>query len=127
MKTLIKVGILALGLAISACASNGMSDGSLTTAGDAKLDKKGTLVLTGSGFAPNAEIAILFKTADGVESDIGYALDPAPVIDGDGNFATTWSYGRFVKKKLVAAGDYTLTVTNDDFDPLANATVTFVE
>ncbi len=127
MKTLIKISILALGLAISACASNDMSDGSLTTPGDAKLDKKGTLVLSGSGFAPNAEIAILFKTADGVESDIGYALDPAPVIDGDGNFATTWSSGRFVKKKLVAAGDYSLTVTNDDFDPLASATVTFVE
>lgn len=45
-------------------------------------------------------------TTDGVQSDIGYAVTPAPVADAKGNWTTTWSYGRFVKKKLVAEGDY---------------------
>ena len=128
MKILIKIAIIALGLTLSACASNNMYDNpSLTIDGDAKLDKKGTIILTGNGFTPNLEVAILFKTSDGVESDIGYALDPAPVADDNGNFVTTWSYGRFVKKKLISVGKYSLSITNDDFDPLTDTTITFVK
>lgn len=66
-------------------------------------------------------------TADGVESDITYALDPAPVADADGNFETTWAYGRFVAKKLVAPGEFALMATDAEFNPLTETTVTFVE
>ena len=77
--------------------------GDLSVAGDASLDKKGTLEISGTGFAAQQPILLLFTTKDGVVSDISYALDPAPKADADGNWSTIWSYGRFVKKKLVGA------------------------
>ena len=97
----------------------------ITAADLLKLDKKGKIELAGQGFTPHSEITLLLTTTDGVQSDIGYAVTPAPVADAKGNWTTTWSYGRFVKKKLVAEGDYSLIATDEDFTPLAQGTVTF--
>ena len=97
----------------------------ITAAGLLDLDKKGKIELSGQGFTPHSEITLLLTTTDGVQSDIGYAVTPAPVADAKGNWTTTWSYGRFVKKKLVAEGDYSLIATDEDFTPLAQGTVTF--
>ena len=97
----------------------------ITAVGLLELDKKGEIELFGQGFAPHSEITLLLITTDGVQSDIGYAVTPAPVADATGNWTTTWSYGRFVKKKLVAEGDYSLIATDEDFTPLAQGTVTF--
>ena len=129
MKSLITSAIVAFSLALSPLVVSGASAGeaAITAGGPAKLDKKGTLELSGSGFAPNSEIVLVFATDDGVQSDIGYALKPAPAADAGGNWKTTWSYGRFVKKKLVKAGDYTLVATDADFNPVAKAKIQFVK
>jgi hypothetical protein len=76
------------------------------------LNKKGTLTLTGTGFKPGQKLTALFQAKDGVTSDIGYALKPEPVTDETGSWSTVWSYGRFVSKKLIQKGTYTLTVTD---------------
>lgn len=94
----------------------------ITAADLLELDKKGKIELAGQGFTPHSEITLLLTTTDGVQSDIGYAVTPAPA---KGNWTTTWSYGRFVKKKLVAEGDDSLIATDEDFMPLAQGTVTF--
>lgn len=99
----------------------------LKAQGPAALDNKGVLEISGAGFEANAPVVLLFTTADGVTSDIGYALDPEPVADADGNWNTSWSYGRFVKKKLVAAGDFTLTAADDEFNELATTAIHFGE
>ncbi len=99
----------------------------IKVAGELKLDAKGVIELTGGGFAPSQKLVVLFITADGVESDIGYALEPEPVADGSGVLKTQWSYGRFVKKKLVEEGSYTLTVTDEDFNELASTEILFVK
>jgi hypothetical protein len=91
------------------------------------LNKEGTIEISGAGFAPNESVYVLFSTSDGVTSDIGYALDPEPVADADGNWVTTWSYGRFVAKGLVAAGAFDLMVTDEDFNELASVKVDFAE
>ena len=120
------MNILAAGAAL-ACLSTASFAASLTVGGTATMDKKGTIEISGSGFPASAPVTLIFATADGVESDISYALEPAPVADADGNFATTWSYGRFVKKKLVAPGEFGLMATDDEFNALTETKVTFSE
>ena len=101
--------------------------GEIKVAGELKLDKEGAVELIGKGFAPSQKLVILFTTEDGVQSDIGYALKPEPIADTSGALKTEWSYGRFVKKKLVKEGRYTLTVADEDFNELASTGVVFVK
>ncbi len=110
-----------------AAMSSGLFAQELTTASPAALDKEGVLEISGSGFEANAPVFLLFTTADGVTAEIGYALEPQPTADADGNWSTNWSYGRFVKKKLVAVGDFNMSATDDDFQELATATISFQE
>ena len=59
-----------------------------------KMSKKSEVVIMGTGFQPGQELVVLFTLQDGNQSDIGYALKPAPKADQTGSFATTWSAGR---------------------------------
>ena len=92
-----------------------------------KMSKKAKVAINGSGFKPGQEVYVVLTDKNGIESDIGYALKPAPKADGAGNWSTTWSCGRFIARKLVKAGDYKLTVTDMEYNTLTQTTVTFVE
>ncbi|GHE90808.1 hypothetical protein GCM10016455_09020 [Aliiroseovarius zhejiangensis] len=107
--------------------SSALTAQELTIQGPATLDKEGVVEISGAGFEADAPVLLLFTTADGVAAEIGYALDPQPVADADGNWTTTWSYGRFVSKKLVAPGDFNLAATDEDLNELATTTITFTE
>ena len=104
--------------------------------------KKGTPVLTvtqqvievgktvavdiiGTGFAPDQEVRILYTDADGMQTDIGYALSPQPQANKSGAFFTTWNGTEFIKAKLVRPGAFTLTATTSEFKPLAETNVFF--
>ncbi len=89
------------------------------------LDNKATAVILGVGFQPGQEVYILITDANGVQSDIEYALKPVPKADEAGTWSTTWSCGRYVKKKLVKEGAYTITAVNTMYEPLASAPITF--
>lgn len=115
--------ITTLGLLVAM--SSSLAAQELKVPASTALDKKGMLEISGSGFKANEPVLLLFTTADGVTSEIGYALKPEPVADTKGNWSTQWSYGRFVKKKLVAAGDFTLSATDDDFNELAATKIKF--
>lgn len=101
--------------------------GEIKVIGELKLDNKGVVELLGKGCGPSQKLMVLFTTEDGVQSDIGYALKPETVADSNGVLKAEWSYGRFVKKKLVKEGSYALTVTNEDFNELASTEVVFVK
>jgi len=90
-----------------------------------KMSKKATAVIMGTGFKPGQEVRILLTTWDGVRSDVGYALKPEPVANELGAWVTTWSCGRFIAKKLVKEGAYTLTVTDAEYNPIAHAPIAF--
>jgi len=90
-----------------------------------KMSKKATITIKGTGFKPGQEVELLFTAVDGVQSDIGYALKPKPVADKTGTWVTTWSCGRFISKKLIKEGTYTITVTDVDYNSLAEAPVAF--
>ena len=92
---------------------------------EVELSKKATVDLKGLNFTPDQEVALLFIAVDGVMSDIGFAVDPQPVTDKTGTWATTWKCGRFVSKKLIKAGTYTVKAADVDYNVLAEATVTF--
>ena len=91
------------------------------------LDKKATAVIMGTGFQPGQEVYLLITDANGVQSDIEYALKPLPKADATGAWSTTWSCGRYVQKKLVKAGAYVITVTDTKYEPLASVPVTFYQ
>ena len=89
------------------------------------LDKKGKVTIMGSGFQTGQELRLLFKTADGVMTNIGPRLEPQPVANERGAWATVWSYGRVVKKKLIKEGVYAILVTDTDYNILASAPLSF--
>lgn len=98
----------------------------VSVAGSAQLASKGKIEISGKGFVPNSNIVLLLNAGD-VKSDIGDALKPAPVADATGEWKTTWSYGRMVKKKIIKAGDYTVDVVNEDYDKLSSVTINFTK
>ena len=92
---------------------------------EVELSKKATVELKGLNFAPDQEVALLFTDVNGVMSDITFALDPQPVADKTGAWAATWNCGRFVSRKLIKAGTYTIKAADDDYNVLSEATVIF--
>lgn len=91
----------------------------------ATLGKKVSVGLMGSGLEPEKEVRILFTDDEGMQTDIGYALDPEPKTNKAGAFATTWKCDEFIKAKLIKEGVFTLTVTDAQFNPLALTPITF--
>ena len=61
---------------------------------EVKMSKKAKVGLSGQGFKPGEEVAILFTAVDGVTSDIGFALDPQPVAD-------TWNGRSRLERALI--------------------------
>ncbi|MDF1590948.1 MAG: hypothetical protein P1P89_05475 [Desulfobacterales bacterium] len=90
-----------------------------------KADKKASVVIMGSGFKPGEELSILVTDANGLQTDIGYALKPVPKADSTGTWATTWNAGRFVSRKVIGIGPCKITVTDADYNPLAHSVVFF--
>jgi len=90
-----------------------------------KADKKASVVIMGSGFKPGQELSVLVVDENGLQTDIGYALKPVPKPDENGTWATTWNAGRFVSKKIIGAGACKITVTDDEYTPLAHTVVYF--
>lgn len=99
----------------------------VSVAGPAKLDKKGSIEISGSDFKPGVNVVLIFNSADGIKSDLSGSLKPAPVADAKGNWKTTWGYGRMVKKKIIKAGSYKIDVVNDDYETLTSTSITFAK
>jgi len=129
-KLLVAMAVMVLIVGLVGCATTG-TGGSKSTAQlmvvtpEVELSKKATVDLKGEKFMPNQEVALLFIDVDGVMSDINFAVDPQPVADEAGSWATTWNCGRFVSKKLIKAGTYTIKAADVDYNVLAEATITF--
>lgn len=129
MKSILTIWVMA-SLVFMGCAHSGSSvEGPAPTvevASPVKMSKKATTTIKGQGFKPGQEVNLLFTAKDGIESDIGYALKPAPKADESGTWSTTWKCGRFISKKLVMAGkSYKIAVTDAEYNPLAHTFVSF--
>ena len=92
-----------------------------------KMDKKATITIMGTGFTPGQEVSLLFTDVNGVQSDIGYALKPQPTANKLGAWVTTWSCGRYISKKLIKEGAYTIMVADSDYNILAHTPVAFYQ
>ena len=130
MKRILTIWLMA-SLALMVCAQLNISESraegpKVEVISPVKMDKKATTTIKGQGFKPGQEVNLLFTAKDGIESDIGYALDPAPKADQSGNWSTTWKCGRFIDKKLVLEGkSYKIAVTDVDYNPIAQTFVSF--
>ena len=87
------------------------------------------LVIMGSGYEPGQEVNIILTTPDGTKTDVSYALDTeaSPVANELGAWATAWDNSRWVSKKLVSVGVYTITATDTDYNALASAPFAFYD
>ena len=128
------IGLLTLILIIGLFGCANMTGGKRATASGATLamgtprvplDGKAEAVIMGKGFQPGQEVFLVITDANGVQSDIEYALKPVPKADAAGAWSTTWSCGRYVKKKLVKEGTFVITAVNTKYEPLASTEVTF--
>ncbi len=121
--------LIALAGMLTACASRsgGLSPQVSVGTPAVKMSKKAEVNIMGKGFKPDQEINIVLITADGVKTDIGYALKPAPKPDQAGSWTTTWSAGRFVDKKLVRKGANKLVIFDGDYNQLAEGAVIFTD
>ena len=90
-----------------------------------KMDGKAQVTIMGTGFKPGQKVSLLFTTIDGVRVNISYKLKPRPEANKIGSWVTTWSCGRFIKKKLITRGAYTITVTDSDYNVITHAPVAF--
>ncbi len=90
------------------------------------LAKETKVKLKGTGFEPGQALVILFTDQNGVPLDIGWALKPEPKADASGELATTWNAKRYIQKKMIKAGEYTLSVTDADYNELDSKTIKFV-
>ena len=134
MKKVIRVFVLAV-FALAGCSAPGGGKGPLMNAqpilevaGPVKMDNKAVTTVSGRNFKPGQEINLVFTTSDGLQNDVGYALEPTPKADGSGAWSTTWKVGDFIaKKKVKAGGSHELTATDSDYNPLAKTTLTFIK
>jgi hypothetical protein len=83
--------------------------------------------IIGTGFEPGQELRLLYTDAEGMQTDIGYALKPEVKANNSGAFFTTWDGAEFLKAKLLTAGAKTITVTNSEFKALAETNIFFKE
>jgi hypothetical protein len=88
-------------------------------------NKETDVKLKGTGFTPDQEIMVLITDVDGIRTDVGWALDPQPKADANGTWETTWDAKRFVDRKLVKAGEYSITVTDADYNEIDAQPVQF--
>ena len=93
-----------------------------------EISKNAQVVIMGSGFEPGQEVNIVFTDVSGVRADIATELDPAPVANDVGCWATAWTgCGRYCSKKLIKEGVYVITVTDVEYKALATAAVAFYD
>ena len=87
-----------------------------------KWDKKGKITVLGSGFDEGQELHLMFTDATGVRVDFtSYSVSPAVEVNENGAFAGQWKgLGRFISKKLLKAGAYSIEVTDADYNILAS-------
>lgn len=83
-----------------------------------------TAVITGSGFKPNQEIGLRVEMG-GVLSDISYLVNPRPVTNANGSFATIWVLNREIRGKLIKLGTHDLTAVDEDGKELAVGKLSF--
>jgi hypothetical protein len=91
-----------------------------------KLERKVSIVIIGSGFAPGQEARLLLlEPKFGTTTDLDWSLDPVPVANDSGAWITTWNSDRYVQRGLLAEGVYSITVTDNDYNSLATTAVAF--
>lgn len=92
----------------------------------APMDSKGSVQLMGAGFKPGQQINILFTSKEGSVSNVSWAIKPEPVPNDQGTWSTTFTYGRYVSRKMVEPGQaYVITVTDGDYNFLCQVPIGF--
>lgn len=85
-----------------------------------KLDGKSKVVIIGSGYVSGQEVRLPISQSDGSLSDIEVQLDPQPVANEFGVWATAWTVGAFANKRIGKAGLCVLQPCDAEYNVLAS-------
>jgi hypothetical protein len=88
-------------------------------------EKESKVKLKGTGFTPDQEVMILFTDGNGIRTDVGWALKTQPKADANGMWETIWDAKRFMQKKMIKEGAYTITVTDAEYNDIDAKEVQF--
>lgn len=90
----------------------------------AEYKRKVEVKIAGSGFQPKQQLGLLIVMG-GVPSDISGLVEPQPVTNEKGEFSTVWKIDREIRKKILSPTSHTIEVVDQDWKPLAKATLSF--
>ncbi|MBI4522921.1 MAG: hypothetical protein HY695_03805 [Deltaproteobacteria bacterium] len=82
------------------------------------------VAISGSGFKPKQELGLLIVMG-GAPSDIGALVKPKPVTNEKGEFSSVWVIDGEIRRKLLDPTSHTIEVTDEEWTPLARATLVF--
>lgn len=108
-------------------ASQAALAGPSIVAGDGPVDlaTQTTVTITGNGFQAGQEVNLVLHFPDGTKNDLGWALDPAPKADDRGTWKTTFDGARYIKKKLIKAGEYMLDAVDSEYSTICSSAIVF--
>jgi len=84
------------------------------------------VVISGSGFKPKQELGIHVGRG-GPGSDISLLVEPQPVTNEFGAFASVWTINREIRQKLIMATTYTVTVVDQNGKTWGSAPLVFCD
>ena len=93
---------------------------------EVNLAKETKVKFKGTDFAPGEKVVILFTDVNGIPTDIEYALKPKPKADANGDWEATWNAKRFMQRKLIKSGDYSVSAADADYNVIDSKTIKFV-
>jgi len=93
--------------------------------GKVPYERNAQVFISGSGFKPKQELGLRIMMG-GVLSDVSFLVNPQPVTNENGSFATVWSLNREIRGKLLKMGALDMTVVDENGNELTKGKLNFV-
>ena len=92
------------------------------------LDGDSQVILAGSGFEPGQEISVFIRDPRyGALSDLRGLVDPEPLVNEQGSWASAWTFGRYISRGIFTEGLYQIWVADENGVALASAPLGLVD
>lgn len=86
------------------------------------------IVIMGSDYIPGQKIKILVREPQaGSTVNMASQVDPTPIPNDQGCWATTWTLGRYASRGVYTEGVYFIHVTDENLNSLASAPIGLVD
>jgi hypothetical protein len=92
------------------------------------LDGDSQVIIAGSDFEPGQKISIMIRDISyGTLNDISSSVDPEPVANEQGAWASVWTLDRFASRGIFTEGLYRIRITDENGVTSASAPLGLVD